>query len=161
MISQIRKKAKEATKDVYVDNESPINESWLVSRFKEIFDPSSKPEDEYELLKAMYLNQNEIISKDGYLMYKDKPIEMRVPYEGGIPRDIKVVSPLEIAYGMKLLLARNNGLLKDDLFKKVQKDLGYKRMNKQIEEKFEKALVELEKITILRKSDERLSVLDI
>ena len=163
-IIEAYKKAEISFEDVIkriLDNESPINESWLVSRFKEIFDPSSKLEDEYELLKAMYLNQNEIISKDGYLMYKDKPIEMRVPYEGGIPRDIKVISPLEIAYGMKLLLARNNGLLKDDLFKKVQKDLGYKRMNKQIEEKFEKALVELEKITILRKSDERLSVLDI
>jgi len=144
-----------------LDNESPISEKWFIERFKEIFDTSSKPEDEYELLKAMHLNPNEIVSHDGYLMYKNNEVMMRVPFEGGVPRDIKYISPLEIAYGMKVLLARNNGLSKEDLYKKIQQTLGYKRMNKQIEGKLDLAIEELKNITILTEKENKLKVLDI
>jgi len=94
-------------------------------------------------------------------MYKNSDIKMRIPYEGGKPRDIKYISPLELAYGMKVLLARNNGLSKDDLYKKMEQTLGYKRMNKQIEAKLDLAIDELKNITILTEKDNKLKVLDI
>ncbi len=144
-----------------LDNESPISEAWFIERYKDIFNEGSNPWDEYELLKAMHLNNMEIVSHDGYLMYKNSDIKMRIPYEGGKPRDIKYISPLELAYGMKVLLARNNGLSKDDLYKKMEQTLGYKRMNKQIEAKLDLAIDELKNITILTEKDNKLKVLDI
>ncbi len=144
-----------------LDNESPINEAWFVERFKDIFDGASNVYDEYELQKALNLDSNEIESYKGYLMYKNKKVELRVPYEGSTPRDIKYISSLEIAYGMKELIIKNNGLIKEDLFHHIQVALGYKRMNAQINKKLEEALEELDKITIISKKDGKIMALDL
>ena len=144
-----------------LDNESPINEEWFINRYKNIFDNNVSLNDEYELLKAMHLDSSKIISKDGFLMYKNEVIKLRIPYAGSDPRDINNISSFEIASGMKDILIKNNGLKKEDLFKHLQTILGYKRMSKQIEEKFELSLVELERIAIVKKSTDKIEVLDI
>ena len=74
---------------------------------------------------------------------------------------IKYISSLEIAYGMKELIIKNNGLIKEDLFHHIQVALGYKRMNAQINKKLEEALEELDKITIISKKDGKIMALDL
>ena len=144
-----------------LDNESPLSEKWFVERYKDIFEGTTSPFDEYELRKAMYLDSNIVASKNGYLMYKNDEIKMRIPAIGLSPRDIKYISEVEIAYGMKELLIKNNGLTKEDLFKKLQEVLGYKRMNKSIEAKYEGALKELETITIVSEKNGKITALNI
>ncbi len=142
-----------------LDNESPLNEEWFIERYKEIFE--GDPYVEFELLKAMHLNQNEIVSKDGYLINNKDTISLRVPANGSAVRNICYVSVVEICYGMRDVLIKNEALTKEDLYKMVLKLLGYKKLTKQIESKFDMALEELEKRFVVIKKDLKIKVVNI
>lgn len=142
-----------------LQNESPLNEEWFVRRYKEIL--KEDPYTEFELLKAMHLNNLEIISKDGYLISLKDEITLKVPSVGGVIRSIDNISPLEICYGMKDILIKNEGLEKEDLYKMILKLLGFKKMTKQIETKFDKALEEVENRFVVIKKDLKIKVLNI
>lgn len=145
-----------------LENESPLSEKWFLERFKAIYDGRmGNILDEYELDKAMHFSSNEEEVKDGFVFKKGIKIALRVPSLGAIPRDISNIHPLEIAYGMKILIAKNHGMEKNELFKKLNTILGYKRTNKKIEEIYEKALKELSNIAFIKKNDERIEVLDL
>lgn len=146
-----------------IELEAPINEDWLLSRICPIYGiekPNRDTVSRYELDKALYLPPN-IISKNGYLYIDGKDIELRIPSVGQKPRDIKYISPVEIAYGMKKYLINNENILLSDLYKSFIKLMGYKRTSDAIIRKLEEALEVLKEIAVVIIRDDRIKVVNI
>ncbi|MGM9971052.1 MAG: DUF4011 domain-containing protein [Anaeroplasmataceae bacterium] len=143
--------------------EAPINESWLLKRILPIYKSDKVTraiEDEYLLNKAMHLSKD-VRSKDGYLFLSDKPLTLRIPDRGATPRDIKYISPYEIASGMKVIAINNENITKIELYKMCQRLMGYKRMTEAITKKYDEALDILKSTSIVIETDDKIKVVNI
>lgn len=83
-----------------------------------------------------------IIRKNGFLYSQEKKIPMlRVPKEGALEvREVKYISPEELALGMKEILKQNITVEKNGLFRLLVQQLGFSRMGDAILDRLESAL---------------------
>lgn len=148
----------------YLNIEGPILEDELLKRILRIFDcekMSNKARGEYELAKAMHIDLKSIVKKDGFISLVGKEIELRIPLENDVPRDIKSISIEEIASGLKKIILTNQTVSKEGLFKSLSKIMGYNRFTENIELRLDSALKYLIDTDFIRVSNDNISILDL
>lgn len=114
-----------------VEVESPISEEWLLKRIVWFFGSkrvTASVQKSYE--SRMYnCESNGIIRRNGFLYLKGQTkCMLRTPVDQDTRRDIKYVSPEEIANGMYVFLKQNITVEKDGLYKAVANALGIHRV---------------------------------
>ena len=127
-----------------VELESPISEEWLLKRIAFLFGREKvtsvvRNEFEYIMRNCAYYK---ITRKNGFLYSQEKKIPMlRVPKEGALGvREVKYISPEELALGMKEILKQNITVEKSGLFRLLIQQLGFSRMGGAIIDRLEDAL---------------------
>lgn len=123
--------------------EAPLSEEWFVKRIAWMFGRekvTSVVQREYET--RMYgCERKGIIRRNGFLYLKDRyDYVLRIPDEFGEKRDIKYISPEELAAGMLIIIEHNVTVDKAGMFKFLANALGFQRVADNIEARFEGAL---------------------
>ena len=127
-----------------VELEAPLSEEWLLKRIAFLFGREKvtsvvRNEFNYIMRNCAYYK---IIRKNGFLYSQEKKIPMlRVPKEGALEvREVKYISPEELALGMKEILKQNITVEKNGLFRLLVQQLGFSRMGDAILDRLESAL---------------------
>lgn len=127
-----------------VELEAPLSEEWLLKRIAFLFGREKvtsvvRNEFNYIMRSCAYYK---IIRKNGFLYSQEKKIPMlRVPKEGALEvREVKYISPEELALGMKEILKQNITVEKNGLFRLLVQQLGFSRMGDAILDRLESAL---------------------
>jgi hypothetical protein len=128
--------------------ENPLCEEWLLKRIVHFFDKekvTSVVRETYE--RQMYgCEKLGILRRNGFLYLQGVEIPMlRVPAEGATPRDIAHIEPIELANGLRVILAQNVSAEKEGLFRLLASELGFARVGEAMHERMEFALHLLER----------------
>ena len=121
--------------------ESPLSEEWLLKRTCAFFNRekvTSAVKKEYE--HAMIGCEDYGIQRNNGFLYKkgQKQILFRSP--GILPRDVKYISPEELASGILTILSQNSYAEKDGLYKTLAEYCGLKRLGNSVIPSFDGAV---------------------
>ena len=124
-----------------LETESPLSEEWLLKRTCTFFNRekvTSAVKREYE--REMADCEAYGIQRSSGFLYKkgQKQIIFRSP--GAIPRDVKYISPEELASGILTILSQNSYAEKDGLYKTLAEYCGLKRIGNAVTERFDGAV---------------------
>ena len=134
-----RRKFLELIKTV-LETEAPLNELWLHNRMSGIFTPVKSKLTMKYINKMFGCETDGIMRRNGFLYLIGQPIVLHGPMADGTVRDIRYISPDEIAAGMMAILDQTMQADKKGLFKTVATQLGFPRMTAAITSKCELAL---------------------
>lgn len=152
--------------------EAPLSEEYLLKRIVTLFDREKVTKVVVEQFDSlMYSCRNYGIKrKNGYMYLQDATTnvlntpnssvvlyKLRVP---GSSRDIKYIAPEELAGGMYYIIRQNDTVTKDGLYKFMTNVLGFSRTGDNIVEKYDQALSILTRARLVKKSKDRLSLVN-
>lgn len=124
--------------------EAPLSEEWLLKRLSFYFGRekvTSYVKDEY-IRKMRGSYSNGIIRRNGFLYLKSQStFQFRVP--DSVTRDVKYISPEELAAGMYEIIKQNVTVEKTGLYHLMGELCGVKRIGNSIEEWFDQAIAQL------------------
>ena len=118
-----------------VQAEAPLNEEWMLHRLAPMFGREKITPTMRETYNKLMWNcaRYGIIRANGYLYEEGKDVDMlRVPKDGDTPREVKYISPRELALGLKELLKHNVTADKMGLFRLLAQQLGFARVGDSI-----------------------------
>lgn len=125
------------------ENEAPISEEWLLKRIVPIFGKTKVTNvvrNDYEALMNNAVS-NGLIRRNGFIYIAgNNKYEFRVPLDNSQKRDIKYISPEELAVGMLVFIRQNVTVNRYGLYQAIAKELGFARIGDSIYEHFDNAL---------------------
>lgn len=113
--------------------ESPLSVEWFLKRYCKMFGREKVNDTVKTLFIANMKNSdlNKIFIMDGFICLGDVDftnLKLRVPNENEDRRDIKYISPWELAAGMMVFIRNNSEVDKNSLYTSISRKLGYQKL---------------------------------
>lgn len=122
--------------------EAPITEQLLMKKTAILFGREKVTTALKEIFEKNINRLSDKIFKiqDFYVVDKNMMIELRVPKENTIPRDIMMISDMELASGLYQIISSNFGITKKGLFLTITNLLGFSKIGANIQAKLDASL---------------------
>ena len=141
-----------------LETEAPLSEDYLLKRIVHLFGSekvTSSIRNRFDA-RMWRCTDHGIIRKNGFIYLQGSTnYQLRVP---GEKREIKYISPEELASGFYSLIKENVATPKDELFRTMTKILGYSRTGDAIVNHYERAISLLDQGGLIEKDGDMLKI---
>ncbi len=144
-----------------IRTEAPVSLEWLLKRLVESYDAeriSKTVRNDFEA-DVRLLNKGEFCQRNGFFyLVNNGRISFRVPETPEDRRDIKYISPEEIADGMLVYIQRNVTVERNGLYSAIVRDQGYKKLTESSAQYLDVAVKVLEEADLIDRDGDMISL---